>query len=579
MNLNNKLKSNNSPYLESFIKTLARHPYICAFIVCVGTTPFYFGSLENITHTAVMLEFLSLLIAGAFILYKRYISDSITKFSAICSFAIWACADLMGIHFYQQAQNKLKWHFIGGILLVLLFYAKYYCKDFKRQLNSFLIIGASSVLKFCYVMATSVYTRQNDIGDFNGDIGHAGYISYLLTNHSLLNSDVRDRWQFYHPPLHHAISAVWIYICDNFFHTGIDPARESLQSLTLFYSITIIITAYRILRHFKLEGMSLYIPLVIISFHPAFILLSGSVNNDVLSVALMMGAVICTLKWYENKTLKNILKIALCVGLGMMTKLSAALVAIPIAFIFLIVFIKNFKASGKKLFGQYAAFGIVCVPLALWYQIRNYINWNVPITYVQEMGKDSTQYLGDRSFISRITDFSFYQFQHCFEQWDWFDDNGQLLTYKEFNPLIAAFKNSLFGESIYEANFAHGYMLSICKIFFWLGIIIAAAAFIAMVIVLIRKKSMPFIGKSFFGAFYLVIMVNYYNMQKNYPFICTMNFRYITPTVIIGCLFTGVLLKNLKSENHKAAKAVTVTLSTAAVLFAGLSSWIYLSLS
>lgn len=578
MNQNKALIPVDHSLLERLIKTLGQHPYICAFIACVSITPFYFGSLENITYTAVMLEFLGMLALGGLLFYKLYKSERISKFSSICYFAVFTAADFIGVNLYQKSDSKLKWHFIGGILLLVLFYAIFYNQKFKRQMNAFMIIGAGSVLKLCYVMSTSVYTRQNDIGDFNGDIGHAGYISYLLNNHQLLNEDVREWWQYYHPPFHHIISAAWIHICDNFFHTGIDPARESLQTLTLFYSITIVITAYRILRHFKLEGMSLYIPMLIISFHPAFILLSGSVNNDVLSVALMMGAVLCTINWYKKRTLKNILKIALCVGLGMMTKLSAALVAVPIAFVFIYVFVKELKSNGKKLFGQYAAFGVLCVPLALWYQVRNYINWGVPITYVQEMGNDSSQYLGDRSFISRITDFSFYQFKYCFEQWDWYDNNGELLTYKEFNPLVAAFKNSLFGESIYEQHFAHEYLITACKVFFWLGIILAIATFIAMIIVIVRKKSMPMMGKAFFGIFYLVIMFNYYNMQRTYPFICTMNFRYITPTVIICCMFTGILLQKLKAENHKAEKAITMSFAGAAVIFAALSSLIYLSL-
>ena len=118
----------------------------------------------------------------------------------------------------------------------------------------------------------------------------------------------------------------------------------------------IIISAYKIFRYFGLKGKALYIPLAVVSFHPAFIIFSGSINNDVLSAAFMMGAFLCALNWYREQSMKNILKTALCTGLGMMTKLTAALVAPPVAVIFAVVFFKNLKTDFRKLLVQFTAF-------------------------------------------------------------------------------------------------------------------------------------------------------------------------------------------------------------------------------
>lgn len=571
-------RSNNYSYTDSFIKLLAAHPYICAFAVCILINPFFLGAIENIPSNALWFEtFITIGIISCFG-FQKYKSGSLSKLKFILFEVIAVSVDLFAIKLYAGSRNKNLWHFIGGCIALFLLYYKADKKKYRTQLKALLILGIGFFLKLYYVLGTSVYTRQNDVGFFGGDAGHAGYMEYLLYNHHLPDFDVREKWQFCHPPLHHAISAIWIGINENLFLVGHDPARESLQTLTLFYSMCIIISAYRILRHFKLKGMALYIPLIIISFHPAFILLSGSINNDILSVAFVMGAILCTLKWYENQTFKNILKIALCVGLGMMTKLAAAIVAPPIAVVFLIVFIRKFRTDWKKLFGQFCAFGAVCAPLGLWYEIRNYIKWKVPLNYVQELNKDALQYIGNQSFISRITDFSSHQLKSVFEQWAYFDENGMVLGYNEYNPLIAMFKNSLFGESINESCFAeNSIVLKVAVLFFWLGILIVLLSLVAMVVTCFTKSKIRTMEKVFFALFYVVLIAFFYKMSYDYPFTCTMNFRYITPTVIIGSLFIGLTMDKISVSNKKSCKAVVHVTNALALLFALCSTIIYIA--
>lgn len=567
-------RSNNYSYTDGFIKLFAAHPYICAFAVCIMINPFFLGAIENVPSNAAWFGTLITIGVISFFGLQKYKSGSLSKLKFILFEVIAVAATLFALKLYAGSRNKNLWFFVGGCIALLLLYFKADKKKYRTQLRALIILGAGFFLKLYYILGTSVYTRQNDVGVFGGDIGHTGYMEYLLYNHHLPDFDVRERWQFCHPPLHHAISSLWIYINENFFLVGHDPARESLQTLTLFYSMCIIISAYRILRHFKLKGMALYIPLTIISFHPAFILLSGSINNDVLSVAFAVGAVLCTLKWYENQTFKNILKIALCVGLGMMTKLSAAIVAPPIAVVFLIVFIKKLRTDWKKLFGQFCAFGVVCAPLGLWYEIRNFIKWEIPINYVQEMSKELSQYIGEQSFISRITDFSPYQFKSVFEQWS---DNG-ILGYNEYNPLIAALKNSLFGESINESCFTeNSIVLKVAALFFWLGILIVLLSLIAMVVTCFVKSKMRTVEKVFFALLYVVLIAFFYKMAYDYPFTCTMNFRYITPTVIIGSLFIGLTIDKISVSNKKGYKAVVYSTGALALLFALCSTIVYIA--
>ena len=273
------------------------------------------------------------------------------------------------------------------------------------------------------------------------------------------------------------ISALWLWLSEHVFGISNAAAQESLQTLSLFYAMAIVITAYRILRHFRLEGMALYVPLAVVAFHPSFILFSGSINNDALSVVFILGAVLWTLKWYEKQTWEGIVKIALCIGLGMMTKLSAAMVAIPVAAVFLVVLARQLRQRNWRILGQLGGFAVICFPLGLWYPVRNLVRFGVPLTYVQEMPENSVQYLGEQLFLSRILDFSPHQVASVFEQW--VQRTGG--SYNEYNPLIALLKNAMFGEYINEYTLDCSlWRILTGVVLFRLNVVLAAAALAAM---------------------------------------------------------------------------------------------------
>lgn len=476
---------------------------------------------------------------------------------------------------YLDSSHKIVWIYLFGVLFTAAVCGLFYKKENSQKLGSVLIIGLGLWLKLCYVLCTNVNIRQHDEGWFSIDeaaSGHLGYISYLFTHHKLYQDDYRCMLQYCHPPLHHSICAVWIHIMENIFHVNREAALESMQMLTLFYSVSIIISAYLILRHFDLKGNALYIPLIIISFHPCFTYLAAFINNDALAWAFTMGAFLCSLKWYKDPSMKNILKIAVCIGLGMMSKLSAALIAIPIAQLFLIVFLRNFKTSWKKFMGQFVAFGSLCVPLGMWFPLRGLIRWGIPLTYVQELPLDMDQGISNIPFLERITDFSLSQVSNVFENWTYRNEFDELAGVNEHNPIIAILKNSIFGEFINDYYFSSS-MVNVCKIFFWTSTAIAFIAFISMIYTFIKDRSADKVLKLFSGTFYVILMVNLYIMSYDYPLVCTMNFRYIMPTVVIGALSIGMVMK----RKSKLQRPYSIVMTFAAPCFGIMTALIYLT--
>ena len=180
-----------------------------------------------------------------------------------------------------------------------------------------------------YVLYTGAEQRQHDLGEFETyhELNyHTEYIEYLLNNHKLLNEDVRLHWQFYHPPLTHIISAVFfgIYrkIAPSYAHNW-----DALQSLSLFYSLVTLAVLKKFTELWNLSEKAKTVAYLTVALLPQFIYFSGALNNDPLSVMFAIAALYLALVWYndEKKSFLKLMGLSLCIGLGMMAKLSAGL--------------------------------------------------------------------------------------------------------------------------------------------------------------------------------------------------------------------------------------------------------------
>ena len=322
-------------------------------------------------------------------------------------------------------------------------------------------------MRFCYVLCTSVTQRQHDVGDFVGNKGHAGYILYLYQHGHLPDFDVREVWQYYHPPLHHIRCAIWLHVWE-FLGVAHDAACESLQMLTLCDSWIALLLMAWLFRYFHLHGRAFLTALALVALHPTFFLLAGSVNNDMLSVLFFLGTLVAGLSWYRKPCLWRMVAAALCMGLGMMTKLSVWMAAVPLAVLFLARFCQMQKGGHRRLVGQAALFLVLCAPLALWWEVRNAVKFGVPIAYVPELSLDSEQYVGNIAPWKRLLDFSWKQFCHVGMQFVWYGGD-----YFEWNPTIGLWKTAVFDELVTDVFYPQIHVPAI--VLFWSSVLLSLA--------------------------------------------------------------------------------------------------------
>lgn len=534
----------------------SEHPILTLGLICFclalifGTVPF------STTGIILLLCIAFIIIVVTFWQSKDDESFKITSIKAISYVSMLFIAYcIMAI---QQKSGAFL--FLFAVFLAIIYGIHCYINNVldTRKIIIILFILAFA-LKLAYILYTTVHQRQHDVEKFDINArGHAAYILYIFNNWSLPDIDVRDYWQFYHPPLHHLLAAIWLKI-QSIFGIATEASYEGLQYLTLFYSSVSMYLSYRIMQELKLRRMGLIIAFAIVAFHPTFIILSGSVNNDILSLTFMLGAILNTIVWYREQTLKNIMKIALCVGLGMFTKLSVWIVAPAIAIVFLIVLIKNRK-NFKSLIGQMLAFGGVCIPLGLGWSIRNYLMHKVPFTYVPKLSVTNSQYIGYYSIFERLFDFNFSQFDSVYTQFVFYAGK-----YFEYNPTIALFKTAMFDEIINDTYYPEIKFSGV--VLFWSGVVLALLGVIAMVYILINKKSMKPIFKVFFALLFVVILGSYYIFCFEFPFTCTQNVRYVVPLIVTGAMFIGLWLTKTLGKKTKSAKVFRIAVCAITVCF------------
>ncbi len=417
-----------------------------------------------------------------------------------------------------------------------------------------MLFSAGFVIRLNYVLITTVSfrVRQHDLYKFGEGRGHSGYIEHFYNNgFTLPDINPLTKAQFYHPPLHHFLAALWMRLLTT-YGMSYQRAIESLPFLTLFYSMCSLVLCERIFDKLNLRGYGKMVALSIAAFHPTFLLFSGSVNNDNLSFLLTLLAIYATLKWYNEPSMGNIFLIAAAVGLGMSTKLSVALVAPAIAIVFIIKTFWENDNMFKKIWKQYVVFAVVCIPLGLWYYIRNSVRFDIKITYVPKLSVKADQYVGFHSVYERLLDFSNHPFKNVFVN-KVVNGEGE---YFEYNPFVVIMKSSLFGE--YTFTRYYDKITPFCQILLILNFIMVLLSLIAMLYCVIRKSSfINYTVKVFIILFYIITMTSYFIFAFKYPHNCSMDFRYLPVTVVIGSLFIGMAAEQIKIDFPKRETVVS----------------------
>ena len=384
------------------------------------------------------------------------------------------------------------------------------------------------------ILIRIVFISKNTISDYQFDVGigileseedynnlyenfeeepntgrHINYIMQLYTYNSLPNKIIG---QFYHPPLHHFIMSSWLKISDNI--SNISSFKfESMQFITLIYSSVILIFLYKILKELEIEDKNKIIPMLLFSFYPLYIFMSGSINNDELVTMFAVLELFYLIKWEKNPSIKNAVLIAICIGLGLMTKTSMIVMLVPTIYVYfkkLIEFVNNDK-SIKKLLIELLTFTIISATLGLWFQFRSLMNNLNTLGIIQPY-----EYLS----IANESVFARFGISNIFKV-----SNVNIWNYLIYSSL----------------NFVVSDKITVYSIIMAILVITLIADIIYFIFKNIRSYKLLFITL-------LTWWISYFYLNISMPYTCSMHSRYMILPISIGIIYLGIGMKNGKNN-------------------------------
>lgn len=394
----------------------------------------------------------------------------------------------------------------------------------------FAIIFSGMLLHCCYILLSGLYERQHDEGVYTGiatsqiNPGHIGYIEYIYKFHKLPDMNPYQLFSYYHPPLHYILSAGWLILLTSLGMPE-NLAFENLQILPLFYSGLLMLLTYAILRKTGAAGRALYAGVFLTAMHPALTIMSGSVNNDMLSTLLLSCCIYTTLCFIQDRSLKNLILIALSIGFGMLCKINIAIMALPIGLVFLLHFISVVREGDRtSIFAcakNYLIFGAISAITGLSWITRNLLRFHVK-PGISSATEASVMYTGDYGLWERIGipavadwhfDFPFHPL------------SGDVIH----NIWVIMFQTSLFAEEYpYEIM---GVPLALCRLAYLIAIILAVGSAVIFTAAQFAKFKNGVWEKRieavFLFAGYITFLLSFVVFSLKYPYTCSSDFRYI----------------------------------------------------
>ncbi len=522
-------------------------------IVCAFIANFLFQQDEvyKITIPRLLISSIILALGSGWLLYKKRIEGIIGIMAILTLVLIWVVCHIRSID-----RNNLTWilevTIIAGVVLTAFFLFIFTRKTVDEN-TVFILLSVSLMIRMMYIIMTQGHFFQNDIGTFSEkSVGHLGYTYYLYANNHLIDFDPREWNQFYHPPLHYVLLAVWAKI-NTLFGISVEHMDEHLQILPFIYSMFTLGYLNKIGKRLGMSARGICIVLLVAGFFPISIMMSGGLNNDGLLFLFMIMSIYYTVLWYYDPKWKHIIGMAISIGCAIMTKLSGGLLAPAMAFLMLLQLYRNRK-DWLFYMKQFLVFGLIAFPLGLWFYIRNMILFKMPINYVPLLPEDMDQFIGMFTKTQRLFDIKG-QLDTLSIQWNNFSPNV------DHNIFISIFKFSTFGEGVFYVN--NIVIKFISTGLFWMVVVILVLLPILFFVKLIFSRNDKDIRSIIIslGIASATIFLLYVKFCFEFPHICTMHVRYIYVAILIGFLFLGMV----ETKNKVLQKGGTVFLGVFAI--------------
>ena len=281
-------------------------------------------------------------------------------------------------------------------------------------------------------------------------------------------------------------------------------------------------------------------------------------NNDALVTFFMTWIILYTIRWFKNPGYANIVFLALGFGFGIFSKISCALFAAFTGSFMLVKLVLAVRGgTWKPLIGQFAVFALIAMPIGLYYPIRNYLMFGQGLNFVLRPGDNV--YCGEHGFVERFVLFPVSRLL----------SPVYLNPFEEYNLNFYLVKSAVVGEFEYHhVEEWPAAVLVVCNLILVVQSVFSAAAvcvqgFKEKAVTSSVRAQFLFLG---LPGLWLWIYVNHLILNVRLPYGCTMDFRYIVPTSLLGAVYLGLYVEKCLTE-PTVFRRIFAGIGMAAILF------------
>lgn len=490
-----------------------------------------------------------------------------------------------------------------GIILIAVVGIIYLYLLINRR-NSFMLgiiilFAVALIIRLTYMgYCDAIFKNQHDVWSDN-NTGHLSitFSIFYTGNIPPLYIDHNMSYQLYHFKTAHVIFAYFMRFMRLFVGDNQYVLYQSIKIVSTMMSFGIVILSYYIFKELKLTKRATIFSLILTISFPTLVILGANTNNDTCLFFFTYLSIYLAIRFYKNHSLKNIIYLALALGLTVSTKLSGALIALPIGVMMICVLIQSVKnKTFEKMFLNYVIFALICFPIGLFWGIVNKVYYDYSLTYVWQVTNTNLMVQG-HSFLDRFLFLDVHSF---------FSNPYVILSAKNVNQTYNFFdflvKSQLFGEWSLTKEYAEISMLLVSLSFVFVALLFVLMSYffvrllikkqyskfifyvvpliltfalsclfgegtdqvigvgligisVALLIYYFLKKDY-FISKSYLAVIsvFMIYVVSYVYFNMKEPFACTMDIRYMVPVLSVVAYFFGVYLDKFITQYTKSIK-------------------------
>lgn len=308
----------------------------------------------------------------------------------------------------------------------------------------------------------------------------------------------------------------------------------TMKVFSCFFSCGILYVINDLCRELKLRIKARLIVVSLIAFLPAFFISAGRFDNNAPAAFFMSVVILYTIKWHNDISFNNTVILALSIGLGMIFKLSAAVMVLYAAVFICEALYRNYRTEKfKEVFNYTILFSAIFTAFAVWAFTVNKALILQPSTLFAFKLNDLIT--GSNSIFRRLLYFPVTDmFKNVFV-----DSNA------DFNISLYLIKSSIFDEFSFKITYIIPLVLFVCRI-----IILAFSIFAGIYLIFNKSEKRLFVRFGLTGC-WLIIYFCFILFNFNFPYLHFMSYRYVSVLSVLEAVFTALIFQNASSVRNR----------------------------